>query len=183
MTEVGYFNVIDCIRTLSTIKPVKGELLNISFFNSRTGQPPASVKYEPLRLYFDKEAWDLADLGDPWSRYVAAHEICHIFVHNSDAQPYSGVRRKWIDFDELSAEWQANTFADHFLVSDASIERFVFPRAIANNCFVERQVAISRLGGGKSILTGDCCPECGNNEVYQAGMLMCCGICDWLSSR
>jgi hypothetical protein len=181
--EVGYFNVIDCIRALGTTKQVKGELLDIRFFNSEEGQSPAYVKYNPLRLYYDKEFWELADLGDPYSRYIASHELCHIFAHDSDAQPYSGVRRKWIDFEELSAEWQANTFADHFLLSDGSIARFIFPRAIANNCFVEREVVVRRLGGGKVNLTGECCPECGSDQVYRSGMLMCCGICDWTLSR
>ena len=50
------------------------------FFDSMAGQSPANVTYKPLTSEFDREAWELADLGDPWARYVAAHEICHIFV-------------------------------------------------------------------------------------------------------
>ena len=176
--EVGYFNVIDCIRALAGNKPFKGERLQISFFNRKGKQAPAKIQYKPLRLSFDKEYWDLADIGEPAARYVGAHEICHVLVHNSDAQQYSGQIKKWIDFREQSAEWQANTFADHFLVSDASIDKYFLPGRVAAFCGVENKVAIRRVGN-RVTLVGNYCPECGNSSLYRVGLVECCDVCNW----
>ena len=61
---------------------------------------------------------------DPCANYIAGHELGHISLHNHDAQPYSGVKKGWIDFKEQSAEWQANRFADYFLITDEELTKY-----------------------------------------------------------
>ena len=129
------------IRRLTNEVKVGGEFLKLELLNSKKIGAPAVVSYRPLKLEVDKMAWAKALFSrDVAANYIAAHELGHIVMHNYDAQPFSGLKQNYIDFEELSAEWQANRFADCFLVTDREIDNYISPDVLA-------QVGIGPLDG------------------------------------
>jgi Zn-dependent peptidase ImmA (M78 family) len=79
----------------------------------------------------------------------------------------------WIK--EEQAEWQANKFADYFLVSDFSLDTLITPAEISIYCSVEREVALRRLG--KLQITGNNCGNCGDYSVFRRGLIEKCDNC------
>lgn len=97
-------------------------------------------------LHIQKEIWEHAKLGDPFSNYVLAHELGHIILHDSNAQPFSSSldpRMKFLHADE-SAECQADLFADNFLVPDRIADAFLSAVEIAHACNVPLECAERR---------------------------------------
>lgn len=175
------FRVTDCIRKLKKQELFKQGKFEIKTFRRSAADPPAYVTFEPMRtLYIDEDIWEDADQNLPLPKYIVAHELGHLVLHSHYAQPYSGIKDKWIQKDELSAEWQADRFADYFLVSDAEVQFCITPNAIANHCGVERDVAIRRLGK-KFKYFGDCCAACGNFALVRRGADSKCDICGNMS--
>ncbi len=97
-------------------------------------------------LLVEKEIWELAKLGDPHSNFILAHELGHIVMHNSDAQPFSNdvsQRFRFLSPDE-SAECQADLFADNFLIPDNIVDAFSSVDDLARACNVPIECARRR---------------------------------------
>jgi Zn-dependent peptidase ImmA (M78 family) len=86
---------------------------------------PAYVSFDPLTLHVDRQIWIAAKSGDPYARFVIAHEIGHIVLHDNSAKAFSNDKSAQISFadDGHSAEWQANMFAYHFLLQIRSLNK------------------------------------------------------------
>jgi len=174
------FKVTNYLRMLANESLLKTGLLRIRTFSAEEGEAPAYVTYNPTTLHVDQEIWGDADDGEPGARFILAHELGHIILHDHYAQPFSGEKQKWITMDEESAEWQANTFADHFLISDHEVRTYINVKDTAIYCSVTRAAALRRLGPIK--YTGNHC-GCGSTAIMRYGTVEKCEECSssWCS--
>jgi hypothetical protein len=179
LTEEGSrpgFRITAYFRALATRPLLKTGLLHIRFFSpTAEDKVPAYVTYNPTTLHVDHEIWQEADQDEPRARFMLAHELGHVILHDCHAQPFSGEKQKWITMDEESAEWQANTFADFFLISDAELQNYITPTDIAIFCGVEREVAIRR--SAPVPYAGECCGWCGSAAMVRRGTIEKCDNC------
>jgi hypothetical protein len=180
----GYFDVVDFVqRTLS--RGLKKGLLRVCFFTrSCDDGNPAYVEFDRIKgptLFVDEEIWELAQRGDPMARFIVAHEIGHLVLHDHYAQAFSNdpaVRLKY-SVKECSAEWQANVFASCFLLPDHIVTSLRDVDALTGTCSVTRQLAEERLGVIRKPRRheGDACPECMNFTLVRNGVCMKCDTC------
>ena len=176
------FSVTDCVRLLTRNNWIRSRdtklyaRLELKFIRQRRGEPPAYVDHNPSILACDKEIWDEADSGYPSARFIVAHEIAHVVLHDDYAQPFTSELKKAIWQIEESGEWQANTWAAYFLVSDASIAKFITPGDIATHCAVESDIVMRRLGPNFKF-SGESCPECGSCATVRSGIRLKCDAC------
>lgn len=182
------FNIVAFVECVLAKKYSKnGSRLTIEFYDKEFPEDdPAFVTYEPLTLNVDRKIWSDAKEGDPYARYVIAHEIGHIVLHDKSELAFSkeGDRQLKFDDPEHSAEWQANTFAAYFLVSDKSARRAHDPQVLAIVCNVDPRLAYSRFvnlrkRGPVQIdsYDGDACPECANFTLVRNGTCLKCDTC------
>jgi hypothetical protein len=91
---------------------------------------------------------------------------------------------RFID-DDQSAEWQANTFAGHFLLPDPIVQKLIqkidHARLIASICQVPEALALERIIEVKKaqqrksrVFGGGYCSKCGNFSLAQIGTLLKC---------
>jgi hypothetical protein len=174
---VGGVRAANAILRLTNEVKVDGQLLKLDLRNSKKIGVPAVVSYRPLKLEFDRTIWTKALLSkDASANYIAAHELGHIVMHNHDAQPFSGVKKDFIDFKEQSAEWQANSFADCFLITDGDVAHYISPDVLPQICMVPPDVAERRfLDVAQPAET--CCPECYGTKVYRLRLDHFCWTC------
>ena len=86
------------------------------------------------------------------------------------------MRKGWIDFEEESAEWQVNKFADYFLVTDEAVKYYISPDVIAQECMVPLSVAERRFL--ELAMYAECsCPECFGTRVFRIGLDHFCWTC------
>jgi hypothetical protein len=160
----------------------KGDL-RIAFFDAEDGADYAYVTFHPITLHVDRQLWKEADLGEPSARYVLAHEIGHIVLHNHLSYAFSPPTTKtgsW-GINGLSVEHEANRFAHHLLVPNEVALQVADIRAIARRCSVtmdvanDRYQAVSRLVC--AVQQGAPCPECGNFTLVRNGTCLKCDTC------
>lgn len=104
-------------------------------------------------LHVDLTIWDAAEKGDPDARFVLAHEIGHIILHDLGIAQFSnsGKRPKGTLSKEHNVEWQADTFAKYFLLPDEEIIAIIGASSadvidsIEFFCKVGAEVATERL--------------------------------------
>jgi len=168
------FNIIQFVEhVLARRYKAKGNL-NIEFFDREgSKEKEAKVTYRPLTLRIDRKIWERARTGDAFARFVVAHEVGHILLHDHSAQPFSydpAVQNQWCE-DENSAEWQANTFAYHFLLPDELVRQHYDVDALVEFCGVNESTARERLekiveadkrAARVKQSNGEACPECMN---------------------
>jgi uncharacterized protein DUF955 len=170
------FNIADAVRHICRFDPYCWGGLEIKFQSAASPSPAFAVLGNQRELWVQYDIWQEAEEGDPSARFIVAHELGHLILHDHYAQPFSGIKSKWITFDEESGEWQANKFADHALVLARDINSFITPRSIAINCGVEYEVARRRLGK-KLSLSGESCPHCGGLTMVRNGTCQICDTC------
>jgi hypothetical protein len=149
----------------------------VAFFDADSEDTPAYVTFNPLKLSISEDTWDLADAGEPRKRFVVAHEICHLYLHDHHGKRFSDDPRailRWVQ-PEYSSEWQANTFAAHLLLPDHIVSRFDDPNELARLCDVPLSIATTRFQAVHHAMTSPVrrasgfCPECGNFSVGHDG--------------
>jgi uncharacterized protein DUF955 len=191
------FNIIDFVeRTLANhLNRIKKGQLNIEFYDREFKQDdPAYVSFDPLTLHADRTIWADAKIGEEYARFVIAHEIGHIVLHDHSAKGFSSDKSAQIRFadDGQSAEWQANTFAGHFLVPDFVLEKFREVAKITAHCQVPEKLALDRVLDLKRrerrkarIFQGDFCTNCYNFSLVRNGTLLKCTTigCEKIISR
>jgi hypothetical protein len=175
--KIGGIRAANAIIKLTQEYNKNGQPWKLEFRNASKMGAPAIVSYRPPKVEFDRNVWTKALLAkDPTTNYIAAHEIGHMLLHNHDAQPYSGIKKDWISFNEESAEWQADTFADYFLVIDDEIYGNILPSLIADSCQVPRKVADRRFFELAKV--AECsCPKCCGSRVYRLRNDHVCSEC------
>jgi hypothetical protein len=192
--NLARFNVVDFVeQVLPRIleKRKKGQL-RINFFDAIEGETPAYVDFRQSKtLYVDREIWELATLGDPYAKFVIAHEVGHIILHDHYAQAFSDDPNNQIKFaqDEESAEWQANTFASYFLITPQVLKAFRDPQDLSRSCEVLQALANDRFEAEEEAkrrsercarargYTGDPCTICGNFTLAASGLWTQCDTC------
>jgi IrrE N-terminal-like domain len=151
----------------------------------------ANVSFRPniIALHVDRATWADAKAGGEHSRFVIAHEIGHIVFHDHNAKAFSSEPSLRINFaeQEYSAEWQANTFAEYFLVPDEAVKKFADEVLLAIMCNVSIPLARKRLNTYfGSLLVDGPCGKCGHFSVIRQGTgLRCfaCGNCASITTR
>ncbi len=168
------FNIVDFIENHMKEKLWRGSF-DVEFFIRRSeNEDPAFVKYKPLELYVDRDVWREARYNIPLARYILAHEAGHLCLHDHFDLSYSIDKDKQLEYasDIHSAEWQANTFAHHFLVPDDIVDALNCQDGIAISCSVPPQVALKRyndranLRSRKILNFGGHCRSCFRYDVY-----------------
>jgi hypothetical protein len=147
--------------------------LKIQIVEDSTREFPAWVEFSPaLTLSVQKTVWRKFIEGYSKECEIIAHEIGHIVLHDSTALPFVGDKELYLKFtgsQEDFAEWQANTFAEHLLIPDSTIQKYMNTEKIAYYCNTENAYAKERLAryikSLKPITTvfdDNPCPRCGD---------------------
>jgi len=80
--------------------------------------------------------------GDPHAQYVAAHELGHLFLHSSQTPGYA---KKNMYDERIDPEWQADKFADMWLMPTEGVKRCRSPAHLAAKYNVPDDVAERRF--------------------------------------
>jgi Zn-dependent peptidase ImmA (M78 family) len=183
------FDITDLVKNTlpKLLKLQKKGLLKIEFYDCCfIGDDPAYVSFNPLTLHVDNKIWTEAKAGDGYARFVIAHEIGHLILHDHSAKAFSRGKSDQIRFsdNEHSAEWQANTFAGHLLLPTPVVQKLNNLTVITIVCNVGERVALDRLHAVRKdeerknrIFDGECCTQCGNFSLKRNGTLLKCGVC------
>jgi hypothetical protein len=175
------FNIVKAIRRLVGKKFGKSGTLNLDIFDN-DDDLIAYVTFNPLTLHVHREVWDDAELGEPKSRFILAHELGHILMHGYYRQAYSEDKKSRLRFvpPEESAEAQANWFAACFLAPDHLARhcrdegelclQFDFPSDFAS-------VKFDDLKRKAPPYSGDSCSKCGNFTLVVNGAFLKCDNC------
>jgi hypothetical protein len=168
-------------------KRLRGKgVLQIKFYSFDDLPERACVTFNPLTLHIVKDIWNDADLGKPYARFIVAHEIGHMVLHDEFAVAFSDDKAAQLKYvqDEESGEWQANTFADHLLVPDHVARKLKEPDVIAGLCVVDDCVAERRSRDAASVkiilapsYEGDMCGTCGSFTLLRNDCSMRCDTC------
>lgn len=165
--------------------PLKGRL-GLLRSDHKDKSSPAYVTFDPLTLHVDEELWTLATLNDDYCRFVLAHELGHVILHNKGMQPYSGKVDDFTakSFQERSAEWQADVFACHFLAPDELARLSCSSQELCTNAVITIERAEQVLSSlncrkiwSRPQQIGDVCDFCGNFTVFQNSIFMKCVTC------
>jgi len=184
------FNVIGFVtrtlpRQLEVMK--KGKLLIELYDRAFQQDDPAFVSFNPLTLNSDRQIWADAERGEDYARFIIAHEIGHLTLHDHSAKAFSRDKSDQIKFgDDLqSAEWQANTFAGYFLLPDPVIQKLTQridnAAIIGTICQVPEMLSLQRIAEFKKSLQrknrtfeGAYCSKCRSFSLVQTGTLLKC---------
>ena len=86
--NLSYFNIIEFLEKV-LLRKIKRPF-KIKFFDASEGEKPAYVTFDrQTTLHVDSEVWRLAELGEPDARFIIAHEIGHLLLHDHDAKAFS----------------------------------------------------------------------------------------------
>ncbi|GJE77398.1 ImmA/IrrE family metallo-endopeptidase [Methylorubrum suomiense] len=179
-------NVVDFL--LNTFQKRFKKHFEIKLFKrSDSKDAPAYVRFDPIELWIDENIWALAKAGSGYSAFVIAHEIGHLIFHSALPKGFSSDRSHQISYTEdgHSAEWQANTFAGHFLLPSLLVEQFDNPEQIIECCSTWEEIAQSRFAEvhdkrndlASVWASQQTCANCGNLGLVRAGTLSRCKIC------
>ena len=164
----SHFNIVTFVEKV--LLPKSKRPFTIEFFDARDGQKPAFVSFTPeVVLNVDRAIWDLARDGEPDARFIVAHEIGHLTLHDHFAKAFSDDPSDHVKsvVKERSAEWQANTFAFYFLMPDMIVAAYRDVTELSVACEVTERIARlrvamnSRLALLYSASQGGFCPNCG----------------------
>jgi IrrE N-terminal-like domain len=186
-TRNGYnFNICKFVTDVLA-KRLRGKgTLKIKFYRIDDLPERACVTFNPLTLHIVDTIWSDGNLGKPYARFIIAHEIGHMVLHDEFAVAFSDEKAAQLSYvqDEESGEWQANTFADHFLVPDNVAYKLKERDVIAGLCVVDDSVAERRLrdlASVKKVLApsyeGEMCGMCGNFTLVRNGCSIRCDTC------
>ncbi len=182
----GSFDIAEFVETTLAYyckKKRKAELRIFLFDRANKYDEPANVIFGPgvITLYIDRRIWADAKMGDEYSRFVIAHEIGHIVLHDHNAKAFSSDLSLRIKFAERehSAEWQADTFAEQFLVPDEAARRYPNEGVLSTMCGVSLALARKRLNAyfsGHGLLVENPC-KCGNYSLIREETDLRCFVC------
>ncbi len=186
------FNICDFVLGVLTERFSSKGRLQIEFYDRCKSDDPAYVTFKPLTLHIDRQIWTSAGNGEAYARYVVAHEIGHIVLHDQFAAAFSDEEAAQLKYlqDEESAEWQANVFAGYFLAPDHIALKLRDADVIAGLCVITDELAARRLTeakNSKAVLSptyeGEMCGECGNFRMVRNGTCMKCDTCGSTTGR
>ncbi|MGL4261988.1 MAG: ImmA/IrrE family metallo-endopeptidase [Afipia sp.] len=193
-TKVGHsFNICKfVIETLAQGLHGSKAGLRITFCSYEDLPEGACVTFNPLTLHIVEQIWRDASLGKFYARRIVAHEIGHIVLHDDTAVAFSNEKSAQLNFveDQESCEWQANVFADYFLVPDHIAIRLGDTDLISALCVVTDDLASRCLREARSArftLTpqydGEMCSKCHNFTLVRNSGSTKCDTCGDRSSE
>jgi hypothetical protein len=170
------FNIVDVLEYLTRNSVYKWGKLKIRIFPATEGEDLTFVELTEAgkTLHVDGELWDDAKIGEPKSRYMLAHELGHLVLHDCYVQPYSD-EKKSIYGEGNSTEWQAHAFARHFLLHDNHLKVGLTPLQIAMSCSVDVSHVRKRLG--PRVRSSDELCICGSEKVFFVDDIKACESC------
>lgn len=184
------FNICEFVLGPLSKLLTKGRL-KIDFYDRNSGDDPAYVTFKPLTLHIDRKIWKAASNGEAYARYIVAHEIGHIVLHDEFASAYSDEEAAQLKYlqDEESGEWQANVFAGYFLAPDHVVLKLRDIDVIAGLCVITDELAARRLDEAKNakvplnrVYEGEICGSCGGFTLVREGTYLRCDSCGTCSS-
>ena len=194
--NLARFNIIEFVEHVlpRVLKRLKKGTLEIELFSACGDEKLAKVilrqgKAPILRV--DKEIWDLAVLGEPDAKFIIAHEVGHLVLHDHYAQAFSigPVEQGKFVQEEEQSEWQANTFASYFLIPRRVLAAFPTSEELARCCEVPRWLSDQRFAAAleeqrrserrvrAKAYTGDSCGDCGSFTMLPDGIFLRCDTC------
>jgi hypothetical protein len=181
------FNICEFVLgPLSSCFSAKGSLKIEIYDRGTTEDDPAYVTFKPLTLHVDRRIWKAAGNGEAYARYIVAHEIGHIVLHDEFAAAFSDEEAAQLKYlqDEESGEWQANVFAGYFLAPDHVVLRLQDVDVIAGLCVIPDALASRRLNEAKNskatlkpYYEGEMCGSCGSFTLMRGGLNLTCETC------
>lgn len=120
---------------------------SIRIFDARSDAPPAYVSVKERVLYISSEIMERARLNEEFARFVLAHEMAHMHLHSDDIHYFSNqsdVLLAWAP-EEEQTEWQADRFAELFLMPDNYVAQYSSADEVAEFCAVPLENAKRRL--------------------------------------
>jgi hypothetical protein len=171
------FDVAAALEYLANRPCFSWGTLRIAKFHALEGEDLTFVQLTPggKTLHVDEELWEDARIGEPNARFMLAHELGHLVLHDCYVQPYSDEKRS-IYGEGSSTEWQAHTFARYFLLHDSHLELEVTPLKIAMTCSVAVSLVRKRLGRRVSSVDG-LCRSCGSENIFLVDNVKTCADC------
>jgi hypothetical protein len=133
-SKLGHsFNVCNFVVEVLANRLRNKGTLQIKLYSPEELPEKACVSFNPLTLHIVEQIWQDAGFGRTYARYIVAHEVGHIVLHDEFAAAFSEEKAAQLNFvqNEESGEWQANIFADYFLVPDHLAVRLGEPDLIA----------------------------------------------------
>jgi predicted metalloprotease len=139
-----------------------------------------------LTLHVDRKIWKSAGEGEVYARYIIAHEIGHIVLHDEFAVAFSDEEAAQLKYlqDEESGEWQANVFAGYFLAPDHIALKLQDADVLAGLCVITDELAAKRLNEAKNskmklnpTYEGEMCGWCGSFTLARNGNTTNCDTC------
>lgn len=177
--DLSYFNIVTFVEEVLLRSRFRKEPLRIEFYDAPEGSDDlAYVTFHPLTLHVDRETWKLARDGEPKARFIIAHEIGHIVLHEHDVLNFSNDPSLQINYrsKEHSVEWQANIFASHFLIPDRIVAAFdsaadLSTATAVTEPFVLARYPVEKRGLFKRVeVDGAICATCGNFTKMSDGV-------------
>ncbi len=84
------FNICSFVTNVLAARIRNKGRLQVKLYESEQELPErACVSFNPLTLNIVENIWCDADCGKPYARYIVAHEIGHIILHDELAVAYS----------------------------------------------------------------------------------------------
>lgn len=183
-----YFNIVNFTKNELYLQ--LGRRIKICFLRQRFGESPAFIKFgRIIELNVDERVWRQAQIrsheAHESARHILAHEIGHILLHKDQSKAFSNIPFALTFFEkEESAEWQANTFARHFLLVDRHVREHNCVDALVTLCGIPIQLAaeaIKTLRPARAIATGEFCRKCGGCSLQPNGAHSQCSDCGALN--
>jgi hypothetical protein len=89
------FNIVKSVREklIGKYFPIIG-IMKLKLFNDiddPNGTAYITYENDSFSLNIHEEIWALAEMGDPESRYIIAHELGHIVMHNNYKREFSPI--------------------------------------------------------------------------------------------
>jgi len=176
--NLAYFDIVDFVERV--LRPEARRPFNLNLIKTALGETPAYVDFNPLTLHVDDEVWQDARDGDPMARFIIAHEIGHLILHDHRAKAFSNDPAERIQYaqPEYSTEWQAHTFAYYFLVPDRIAAAFNDIHQLAAACGITKEIARERIAMSPNLARrhsareAGFCSHCGNFSLSPSGVCL-----------
>ncbi|MDI1266378.1 MAG: ImmA/IrrE family metallo-endopeptidase [bacterium] len=181
-----HFNICTFVTKVLACRLRDKGKLTVKFYPSAEIPDRAFVTFNPATLHIDEQIWKDADIGKAYARFIIAHEIGHLVLHDEFAVAFSDEKAAQLVYvqNEESGEWQANTFADLFLVPDFVARKLKLVDLVAGLCVVTDELAARQILAAQSAkaivspYSSDICGTCWNLTVLSNGATLTCDTCD-----
>jgi hypothetical protein len=170
----------------------KGKLSLQLFDREFEQDDPAFVTFKQMGrrtdavLNVDRKIWQRALEGESYARWILAHEVGHILLHDYYENAFTintPSQELPIGQREHYAEWQADEFAYHLMLPTHVVRKFDDIAIIAAACNMPETIAWKRVEAVRNTkkplrnYDGEVCGGCGNLTLVRSGRSLLCDTC------